>query len=50
MNAFGLATFLVLSCSAIAASDDQIADAIYRVSTLLPFRMLSIAQSGWRFE
>jgi hypothetical protein len=46
MNAFGLATFLLLSCRALAASDDAIADAIYRVEggsrAKVPYGILSI--------
>jgi len=41
-----LATFLLLSCSALAATDDQIADAIYRVEggarARVPYGILSI--------
>ena len=46
MNAFRLATFLLLSCSALAASDSDIADAIYRVEggsrARVPYGILSI--------
>jgi len=47
MNAFKrLATFLLLSCSALAATDEQIADAIYRVEggsrARVPYGILSI--------
>jgi hypothetical protein len=46
MNALKLATLLVLSCSALAASDEQIADAIYRVEggarAKVPYGILSI--------
>jgi len=47
MNSFKkLATFLLLSCSALAATDDQIADAIYRIEggarARVPYGILSI--------
>ena len=53
MNAFGiarrswrLATFLLLSCRALAASDEQICNAIYRVEggsrARVPYGILSI--------
>jgi len=46
VNALKLATFLLLSCSALAATDEQIADAIYRVEggarAKVPYGILSI--------
>ena len=46
MNTLKLATFLLLSLSALAATDDQIADAIYRVEggarARVPYGILSI--------
>jgi len=41
-----LATFLLLSCSALAASDEQVADSIYRIEggarAKVPYGILSI--------
>ena len=46
MNALKLATFLLLSCSAFAASDEQIADAVYRIEggarARVPYGILSV--------
>jgi len=46
VTAFRLATFLLLSCSALAATDEQIADAVYRIEggarARVPYGILSI--------